>query len=159
MLKYKSPLTTRKNKTSARNSCAHALSLLTGDSKVAGYTRAIRELEQEHSIPLKTQSGTGTTPHFLFTNIDIVAAADDNITNNKDDEEADNIYERWRIATIVHCPSLPQLLLRNIVVSFTKIRTIIQMSNFIFSYQQSLTKIKTIVQMIILIALMFMRLL
>ena len=137
MLNFKSSLRTRKikNKTSARHSCAHALSLLTGDSKVAGYTRAIRELEQEHSIPLKTQSGTGTTPHFLFTNIDIVAAADDNSTNNKDDEEADNIYERWRIATIVHCPSLPQLLLRNIVVSLTKIRTIVQMSNSIISYQ------------------------
>ena len=73
--------------------------------------------------------------------------------------KADNIYERWRIATIVHCPSLPQLLVRNIVVSLTKIRTIVQMSNSIISYQQSVTKIITIVQMIILIALRLMRLL
>ena len=108
------------------------------------------------------QLGTGTTPHlfvFFFTNIEIVAAADENNTNTKDDEEADNIYERWRIATIVHCPSLPQLLLRNIVVSLTKIRTIIQMSNFIISYQQSLINIRTIVHLIIFIALRLTRLL
>ena len=56
MLKFKSSLTTRinKNKTSARHGCTHALSLLTGDSKVAEYTRAIRELQQELTIPLKT---------------------------------------------------------------------------------------------------------
>ena len=55
MLNFKSSLRTRKikNQTSATHSCAHALSLLTGDSKVAGYARAIRELQQELTIPLK----------------------------------------------------------------------------------------------------------
>ena len=108
------------------------------------------------------QLGTGTTPHlfvFFFTNIEIVAAADENNTNTKDDEEADNIYERWRIATIVHCPSLPQLLLRNIVVSLINIRAIVQMNNFIISYQQSLINIRAIVLMIILIAMILIRLL
>ena len=76
--------------------------------------------------------------------------------------KADNIYERWRIATIVHCPSLPQLLLRNIVVSLINIRAIVQiiiLIIFIIFIAAILTKIKTIIQMIILIALMFVRLL
>ena len=80
--------------------------------------------------------------------------------------KADNIYERWRIATIVHCPSLPQLLLRNIVVSLINIRAIVQiiiliifMIIFIIFIGASLTKIKTIIQMIILIAMILIRLL